>query len=89
MIIIQESNADVRISIIVNPLADTNNNTIDINQIVLAALHTLPVEKIMRFIRNIIKEDMATVILNEKKVDIEVIILLKNSQNFNFIKIII
>lgn len=33
----------------------------------------------MRFIRNIIKEDMATVILNEKKVDIEVIILLKNS----------
>lgn len=33
----------------------------------------------MRFIRNIIKEDVATVILNEKKVDIEVIILLKNS----------
>lgn len=32
----------------------------------------------MRFIRNIIKEDVATVILNGK-VDIEVIILLKNS----------
>lgn len=77
---IQESNADVRITVIVNPLVNTNGNdddTIDINQIVLAALHSLPVEKSIRFIRNIIKEDA---IASDGKVDVEVIIffLLKN-----------
>lgn len=67
---IQDSNADVRISVIVNPIDGTNDdNTIDINQIVLATLHSLPVDKAIRFIRNIIKEDVAN-----GKIDIEVII---------------
>lgn len=67
---IQDSNADVRISVIVNPFDGTNDdNTIDINQIVLATLHSLPVDKAIRFIRNIIKEDVAN-----GKIDIEVII---------------
>lgn len=67
---IQDSNADVRISVIVNPLDGTNDdNTIDINQIVLATLHSLPVDKAIRFIRNIIKEDVAN-----GKINIEVII---------------
>lgn len=70
MIIIQDSNADVRISVIVNPFDGTNDdNTIDINQIVLATLHSLPVDKAIRFIRDIIKEDVAN-----GKIDIEVII---------------
>ncbi|OAD52233.1 UDP-glucose:glycoprotein glucosyltransferase [Eufriesea mexicana] len=58
-----ESNADVRITVIVNPHVDTNDadNTIDINQIVLAVLHSFPIEKAMRLIRNIIKEDIANV----------------------------
>lgn len=73
---IQESNADVRITVIVNPLVNTNDDdddddTIDINQIVLAALHSLPVEKSIRFIRNIIKEDVA----RDNKVNVEVIII--------------
>lgn len=67
---IQDSNADVRISVIVNPFDGTNDdNTIDINQIVLATLHSLPADKAIRFIRNIIKEDVAN-----GKIDIEVII---------------
>lgn len=70
MIIIQDSNADVRISVIINPFDGTNDdNTIDINQIVLATLHSLPVDKAIRFIRDIIKEDVAN-----GKIDIEVII---------------
>ena len=69
---IQESNADVRITVIVNPFVNTSDDdddTIDINQIVLAALHSLPVEKSIRFIRNIIKEDAVA-----SEVDVEVII---------------
>lgn len=79
MIIIQESNADVRITVIVNPHVDTNDadNTIDVNQIVLAALHSLPVEKAMRLIRNVIKEDANDRISD--KIDVEVIIFLKNN----------
>ncbi|XP_043524015.1 UDP-glucose:glycoprotein glucosyltransferase isoform X1 [Frieseomelitta varia] len=66
-----ESNADVRITVIVNPLVNTSDDdddTIDINQIVLAALHSLPVEKSIRFIRNIIKEDA---VASDDKVDVE------------------
>lgn len=79
MIIIQESNADVRITVIVNPHVDTNDadNTIDVNQIVLAALHSLPVEKAMRLIRNVIKEDANDRISD--KIDVEVIIFLENN----------
>lgn len=74
-IMIQESNADVRITVIVNPSTDTNDvdSTADINQIALAALNSLPVEKAMRFIRNIVKEDVANVIISGKQFDIEVI----------------
>ncbi|XP_048265271.1 UDP-glucose:glycoprotein glucosyltransferase isoform X3 [Bombus terrestris] len=62
-----DSNADVRISVIINPFDGTNDdNTIDINQIVLATLHSLPVDKAIRFIRDIIKEDVAN-----GKIDIE------------------
>lgn len=79
MIIIQESNADVRITVIVNPHVDTNDadNTIDVNQIVLAALHSLPAEKAMRLIRNVIKEDANDRISD--KIDVEVIIFLENN----------
>lgn len=72
---IQESNADVRITVIVNPSTDANDvdSTADINQIALAALNSLPVEKAMRFIRNIVKEDVANVIVSGKQFDIEVI----------------
>ncbi|CAK9802630.1 UDP-glucose:glycoprotein glucosyltransferase [Anthophora quadrimaculata] len=63
-----ESNGDVRITVIVNPFLDANDvdNTADINQIVLAALNGLPVEKAMRFIRNVIKEDVVNDIVSGK-----------------------
>ncbi|CAL7942835.1 unnamed protein product [Xylocopa violacea] len=63
-----ESNVDVRITVIVNPLADANNldSTADINRIVLAALNGLSVEKSVRFVRNVIKEDVASVIISGK-----------------------
>ncbi|XP_017891944.1 UDP-glucose:glycoprotein glucosyltransferase isoform X2 [Ceratina calcarata] len=63
-----ESNADVRVSVIVNPIGDTNDvdNANDVNQLVLAALSGLPVEKALRFVRNIITEEVAGVITSGK-----------------------
>lgn len=43
----------------------------DINQIVLAAFNNLPVDKAMRFIRNVIQEEVASIIA-DGKFDIEV-----------------
>ncbi|XP_076685306.1 UDP-glucose-glycoprotein glucosyltransferase isoform X3 [Andrena cerasifolii] len=62
-----ESNADVRIAVIVNPLTDATSDiagSADINRIALAALNSLPVDKALRFIRHIITEDIANVIAN-------------------------
>ncbi|XP_076281321.1 UDP-glucose-glycoprotein glucosyltransferase isoform X2 [Lasioglossum baleicum] len=59
-----ESNVDVRVTVIVNPTTDENNNyqsiTTDINQVVLAALNSLPVEKAKNFIRRVIQENVAS-----------------------------
>ncbi|XP_031847873.1 UDP-glucose-glycoprotein glucosyltransferase [Nomia melanderi] len=59
-----ESNADVRITVIVNPMTDANNldDTVDINKIALAALNSLSTEKARHFIRKVIEEDAAKVI---------------------------
>ncbi|XP_076247159.1 UDP-glucose-glycoprotein glucosyltransferase isoform X2 [Calliopsis andreniformis] len=61
-----ESNGDVRISFIINPSSDTTeiDSTTDVNQIALAALNYLSLEKATRFIRNIIKEDVFDLITN-------------------------
>lgn len=58
----------MRIGIIINPSSDTDNvdSTMDINKIALAAINVLPVEKAMHFVRNIIKEDTVTDIVNGK-----------------------
>ncbi|XP_029039597.1 UDP-glucose:glycoprotein glucosyltransferase [Osmia bicornis bicornis] len=63
-----ESNADVRIGVIINPSSDTDNvdSSMDINKIASAAINVLPVEKAMHFVRNIIKEDIVTDIVNGK-----------------------
>nr|XP_012149315.1 PREDICTED: UDP-glucose:glycoprotein glucosyltransferase isoform X2 [Megachile rotundata] len=63
-----ESNADVRITIIINPATDTDNavNAIDINRIALTAINVLPTDKALHFVRNIIKEDVVTDIISGK-----------------------
>ncbi|XP_053979752.1 UDP-glucose:glycoprotein glucosyltransferase isoform X1 [Hylaeus volcanicus] len=66
-----ESNADVRVTVIINSPTDENvDGTSDINKIVLAALNGLPIDKVMRFIRKVIQEDVARLIA-DGKFDIE------------------
>lgn len=61
-----ESNADVRITVIINPSMDERKmeHTPDINQIALAAINGLSVEKVTQFIRDLIKEEAADDIAN-------------------------
>ncbi|XP_033331398.1 UDP-glucose-glycoprotein glucosyltransferase isoform X1 [Megalopta genalis] len=58
-----ESNVHIRITIIVNPTTDENDNyqnaKPDINEVVLAALNSLPVEEAKPFIRRVIQENFA------------------------------
>ncbi|XP_076640007.1 UDP-glucose-glycoprotein glucosyltransferase [Colletes latitarsis] len=62
-----ESNADVRLSVIINsPSGPNDDSTTDINQIVLAALDGLPIDKVLRFVRKVIQEDVAGVIADGK-----------------------
>ncbi|XP_024937212.1 UDP-glucose:glycoprotein glucosyltransferase isoform X2 [Cephus cinctus] len=56
-----ESNADVRASIIINS-ADDVGSEIDINKIAIAALNTLPSDKILGYLKKLIKEDTVTLI---------------------------
>lgn len=51
-----ESNADARITLIIN-LADNVDSQSNINSIALSALHSLPTGKALHFIRKIIKDD--------------------------------
>ncbi|KAL0109124.1 hypothetical protein PUN28_014311 [Cardiocondyla obscurior] len=58
-----ESNADARVSIIINAKDDVNLKS-DINKIVLAAISALSPEKAILYMRKILKEDTAALIAN-------------------------
>ncbi|XP_046423993.1 UDP-glucose:glycoprotein glucosyltransferase isoform X1 [Neodiprion fabricii] len=61
-----KSNADVRISIIVNGIENNSRPEIDINKVVLAALNALSSEEAMRFILQVTQDDAISLITNGK-----------------------
>ena len=58
----QESNADVRLTIIINANADASTETDSINKILLAALESLTGEKALRYVNRLTKEETAELI---------------------------
>lgn len=61
--LLQESNTDARISVVINAKDDSNVKS-DINKIVLAALNALSPERAILYIRKVIKEENAALIAN-------------------------
>lgn len=62
-ILLQESNTDARVGIIINAKNDENSKS-DINKIVLSALNALSPERAILYARKVIKEDNAALIAN-------------------------